>query len=113
MKRIRDQESEGSSLSQRIKDIIKKIPRGKVATYGQIAAMAGNPVAARQVVRILHSSSRKEKLPWHRVINSKGRISLQPDFGYEEQKNLLAKEGIEFDDDDTVDFERFMWTGKS
>ncbi len=109
MKLIRKRESEGALLSQRIKDIIKKIPRGKVATYGQIAAMAGNPLAARQVVRILHSSSRKEKLPWHRVINGKGRISLQPGFGYEEQKNLLVKEGIEFDDDDTVDFKRFLW----
>ena len=83
-----------SSFSQRIKDIIKKIPRGKVATYGQIATMAGNPRAARQVVRILHSSSRKDRLPWHRVINSKGRISLKPGFGYETQKSLLLKERI-------------------
>ena len=98
------------SFSQRIKDIIKKIPRGKVATYGQIATMAGNPRGARQVVRILHSSSRKDKLPWHRVINSKGRISLQPGFGYETQKSLLLKEGIVFDRHDTVDFERFLWT---
>ena len=99
-----------SSFSQRIKDIIKKIPRGKVATYGQIATMAGNPRAARQVVRILHSSSRKDRLPWHRVINSKGRISLQPGFGYETQKSLLLKERIVFDKDDTVDFERFLWS---
>jgi methylated-DNA-protein-cysteine methyltransferase-like protein len=113
MKRIREQESEGPSLSQRIKGIIRKIPRGKVATYGQIAAMAGNPLAARQVVRILHSSSRKEKLPWHRIINSKGRISLQPGFGYEEQKSKLIKEGIKFDKSDRIDFARFMWTGKS
>ena len=97
-------------LSQRIKDIIKKIPGGRVATYGQIAAMAGNPLAARQVVRILHSSSRKEKLPWHRVINSEGRISLQPGFGYEEQKALLTKEGVAFDEKDTIDFERFLWS---
>jgi methylated-DNA-protein-cysteine methyltransferase-like protein len=109
----RGQKPEGALSSQRIKDIIKKIPRGKVATYGQIAAMAGNPLAARQVVRILHSSSRKEKLPWHRVINSKGRISLQPGFGYEEQRALLTKEGVAFDEKDTVDFERFLWTGKS
>ena len=109
MKTKREQEPEASSLSRQIKDIIKKIPRGKVATYGQIAMMAGDPHAARQVVRILHSSSRKEEPPWHRVINSKGRISLQPGFGYETQKELLVKEGIEFDDDDTVDFERFLW----
>lgn len=109
MKTGRGQKRESASLSHRIRDVIKKIPRGKVATYGQIAAMAGNPLAARQVVRILHSSSRKEKLPWHRVINSKGRISLQPGFGYEEQKAKLIKEGIEFDDNDTIDLGRFLW----
>ena len=109
MKTRRGQKPNGSSFTLRIKDIIKKIPAGKVATYGQIAAMAGNPLAARQVVRILHSSSRKEKLPWHRVINSRGRISLQPGFGYEEQKALLTKEGVAFDDNDTIDFKRFLW----
>jgi methylated-DNA-protein-cysteine methyltransferase-like protein len=103
------QKSEGVPLSQRIREVIKKIPRGRVATYGQIATMAGNPHAARQVVRVLHSSSRKEKLPWHRVINSKGRISLQPGFGYEEQKELLLKERVEFDDDDNIDLKRFLW----
>lgn len=113
METRKGQKPEGASLSQRIKDIIKKIPRGKVATYGQIATMAGNPLAARQVVRILHSSSRKEKLPWHRVINSKGRISLQPGFGYEEQKSKLIKEGIKFDKSGRIDFALFMWTGKS
>jgi methylated-DNA-protein-cysteine methyltransferase-like protein len=109
METRKEKNPEGASLSQRIKEVIKKIPGGKVATYGQIAAMAGNPLAARQVVRILHSSSRKEKLPWHRVINSKGRISLQPGFGYEEQKALLTKEGVGFDEKDTIDFERFLW----
>ena len=97
-----------STLSQRIKSVIKKIPRGKVATYGQIAAMAGNPRAARQVVRVLHSSSRKERLPWHRVINSRGTISLEPGFGYEEQRSLLTKEGVKFDKNGKVDFERFF-----
>jgi methylated-DNA-protein-cysteine methyltransferase-like protein len=81
-----------------------------VATYGQIAAYAGNPRAARQVVWILHSSSGKEKLPWHRVINSKGRISLKPNYGLEIQRELLRQEGVEFDENDTVDFERFLWS---
>ncbi len=109
MKTRRGQKPEAALLSQRIKDVIKKIPGGRVATYGQIAAMAGNPLAARQVVRILHSSSKRERLPWHRVVNSKGMISLQPGFGYEEQKALLTKEGVAFDEKDTIDFERFMW----
>ena len=70
--------------------ILKKIPKGKVATYGQIAALAGSPRAARQVVRILHSSSEKYDLPWHRVVNSQGKISLKPNQGYEIQKALLS-----------------------
>ncbi|MEP0828596.1 MAG: MGMT family protein [bacterium] len=89
--------------------VIKKIPRGRVASYGQIAALAGNPRAARQVVRTLHSLSGKEKLPWHRVINSKGTISLPPGAGYELQKALLMKEGVRFDERDRVDLARFQW----
>jgi methylated-DNA-protein-cysteine methyltransferase-like protein len=110
MKTKRKGTSEGFSFSQRVKDIIKKIPRGKVATYGQIAAYAGNPRAARQVVRILHSSARKEKLPWHRVVNREGRIALKPNYGYEIQKGLLKKEDIKFDKNDTIDFERSLWS---
>jgi methylated-DNA-protein-cysteine methyltransferase-like protein len=96
-----------------VKKVIKKIPRGKVATYGQIAALAGNPRAARQVVRILHSSSRKDKLPWHRVINSKGTISLKPGQGYELQKSLLEKEGIKFGLRDAVDLKLFLWSPRT
>ncbi len=97
-------------LSQRIKEIIKKIPRGKVATYGQIAAFAGNPRASRLVVWTLNSSSQIEKLPWHRVINSRGRISLQPGQGYEIQKMLLQKEGIKFEEDDSIDLKKYLWS---
>jgi len=104
-------ENDALSLTERIKKVIKKIPKGKVASYGQIAALAGNPQAARQVVRVLNSSSKKDKLPWHRVINGKGRISLEPGFGYEEQKRLLLKDGVKFDKSGTVDFARFGWRG--
>ena len=96
-------------FSQRVKDIIKKIPRGKVATYGQIAAFAGSPRAARQVVRILHSSSRKDKLPWQRVVNSQGKISLKPGYGYEKQKRLLLREGVKFDLYGVIDFDKYLW----
>jgi len=98
-----------ASFHDRVKIVIRKIPKGRVATYGQIAACAGNPRAARQVVRVLHSSSRKAKLPWHRVINREGRISLKPNQGYEIQKALLLKEGISFDKNDTIDLGRFLW----
>jgi len=97
------------SFFQRVVDIIQRIPNGKVATYGQIAAYAGNPHAARQVAYILHSASQKKNLPWHRVVNSKGGISLKPRHGYELQKQLLKKEGIAFDANDYIDLKRFQW----
>jgi methylated-DNA-protein-cysteine methyltransferase-like protein len=97
------------SFHQRAIEVIKRIPRGKVATYGQIAAYAGSNRASRQVAYILHSSSRKENLPWHRVVNSKGGISLKPGSGYGLQKELLEKEGIVFKKDDCIDLKRFLW----
>ncbi len=102
-----------SELTQRIINTIRAIPKGHVATYGSIARMAGNPRAARQVSRTLHTLSRKERLPWHRVINSQGRISLRPMNGYEEQKERLEQEGVVFDGRDTVDLKRFLWSPDS
>ena len=99
-----------NDFTSAVKRIIKKIPKGRVASYGQIAAMAGNPRAARQVVRILHSSSHRDKLPWHRVINGKGTISLKPERGYELQKSLLKDEGLEFGLDDSIDMNRYQWS---
>lgn len=109
MKVKKQSQSEGPSFTQRVAGAIKKIPKGKVATYGQIAALAGNPRGARQVVRVLHSSTEKERLPWHRVINREGRIGLKPGCGYEIQKELLRREGVEFGEDDRIDFDRFLW----
>ena len=98
-----------NSYSERVKELIKQIPYGKVATYGQIATYAGNPRAARQVAWILHSSSKKDNLPWHRVINSKGRISLPPQRGYGIQKTLLEQEGIIFKEDGSVNLDIYLW----
>ncbi|MEZ5359262.1 MAG: MGMT family protein [Candidatus Zixiibacteriota bacterium] len=96
-------------FTKAVKKAIKAIPKGKVATYGQIAAVAGNPRAARQVVRILHSSSEKDNLPWYRVINSKGTISLLPGNGYELQKALLEAEGIVFGLQDKINLTTYQW----
>ncbi|MFX1316167.1 MAG: MGMT family protein [Promethearchaeota archaeon] len=96
------------SFSERVKRLIKQIPHGKVATYGQIAFYAGNPRAARQVAWILHSCSRKDNLPWHRVINSRGGISLPPHEGYGIQKKMLENEGITFQDDDSIDLDIYL-----
>ncbi|MBN2444735.1 MAG: MGMT family protein [Spirochaetales bacterium] len=97
------------TFTERVRNLIKNIPPGRVATYGLIAAMAGNPRAARQVVWVLHSSSEKYDLPWHRVINSKGKISLSPGDGFELQKKLLTHEGIEFTGDNQVNLSKFLW----
>jgi methylated-DNA-protein-cysteine methyltransferase-like protein len=80
-----------------------------VATYGQIAALAGNPKGARQVARILHSCSHGEGLPWHRVVNREGRISLGQLQGEVEQKELLEREGVVFDRTGRIDLTRFLW----
>ena len=97
------------SFTDIVKRIILNIPSGSVTTYGMIAASAGNPGAARQVARILHSSSRKDGLPWHRVVNRNGGISLKPLNGYEIQRQLLEKEGVTFDENDVIDFDTFLW----
>lgn len=97
------------SFYQRVIDIIKKIPEGHVTTYGRIAKHAGNPQGARQVAYILHSSSRRENLPWHRVINSKGRIALRHKHGFELQKKLLEDEGIISDGKGCIDLQRYLW----
>ncbi|NNF98230.1 MAG: MGMT family protein [Desulfobacteraceae bacterium] len=96
-------------FTQTIKNLIRQIPKGKVATYGYIAAMAGNPRGARQVARVLHSSSEKDGLPWHRIVNRLGRISLKPSQGYEVQRQLLEKEGVVFDRQETIDLDRYLW----
>ena len=89
--------------------LIKSIPKGKVATYGQIACLAGFCPSVRQVVWILHACSEKEGLPWHRVVNRRGAISLKPGSGYEKQKDMLKKEGIVFDERGRIDLERYLW----
>ncbi len=96
------------TFTERVVEAIKRIPKGKVATYGQIAMMAGNYRGARQVVRVLHSMSEKKGLPWHRVINSKGTIALTGE-GYRIQKQLLKAEGITLDEQGKIDFDRFLW----
>ena len=77
-----------------ILETIKSIPFGKVDTYGNIAARSGYPRASRQVARILHTLSSKEKLPWHRVVGREGRIALKGQ-AKEEQILLLRSEGVD------------------
>ena len=97
------------SFTIRVIEAIRDIPSGRVATYGQIASMAGNRRAARQVARILHACSHTHGLPWHRVVNREGRIALPASSGYEDQKRLLENEGVGFDGTGRIDLERFVW----
>jgi methylated-DNA-protein-cysteine methyltransferase-like protein len=96
-------------FTRNVIDVIKNIPEGKVSTYGAIAAMAGNPRGARQVVRVLNTQSKKHGLPWHRVINSKGKIAINDPDGAEQQKILLMGEGVEVSDTLTINLKRFNW----
>jgi methylated-DNA-protein-cysteine methyltransferase related protein len=101
---------------QSIYAIVKKIPRGKVATYGQVAALAGLGRGARQVGTALRVTPENIKIPWHRVINAQGRISVRiKDWrsGSDDlQKILLEAEGVEFDGTQKIDLRHFQWKPK-
>lgn len=85
-----------NDFSKKVIKIIKNIPKGKTMSYGEIARVAGKNRGAREVSRILHSCTEKYNLPWHRVINSQGKISLSGEKG-SIQKEILEQEGIHFD----------------
>jgi len=91
------------------REVIAAIPRGKVATYGQVAHLAGKPWGARQVAWILHSQSDNYKLPWQRVIGAAGRISLPPGRGMEEQRRLLQAEGVQVSRSGKINLLVFQW----
>ena len=97
------------AFTLRVIEIIKTIPEGYVMTYGQIAACAGSPRAARQVVRILHTQSKIHRLPWHRVINSKGQIALKEEEDYNEQLWALESEGVQIGLGGIVDLEKYQY----
>jgi methylated-DNA-protein-cysteine methyltransferase related protein len=90
--------------------IVKKVPKGKVATYGQIAALAGIPRHARQVGYALHALSAGADIPWHRVINAKGEVSPRTwSENHLLQRILLEAEGVEFDSNGRVSLTQFGW----
>lgn len=97
------------SLVNAILTVLKAIPRGRMATYGQVAGLAGNPRAARQVARVLHTLSRKQNLPWQRVVNRNGCISLPMDGDGALQAALLRKEGVKVGIGGKVDLAAHGW----
>lgn len=96
---------------RRIYAVVRRVPRGRVATYGQVAALAGLAGQARLVGYALHAVPPGGSLPWHRIINARGGISLRrasPSGGIT-QRILLEREGIRFDGASRVNLARYAW----
>ncbi|MBL4828639.1 MAG: MGMT family protein [Aliivibrio sp.] len=91
---------------------IHQIPKGKVATYGDIAKLAGFANYARQVGKVLSRLPSDTKLPWFRVINARGYISLT-DHCFFRQKDKLSEDGIEVSDEGEIDLKRYRWSAGS
>ncbi|MFT5063407.1 MAG: methylated-DNA-protein-cysteine methyltransferase-like protein [Gammaproteobacteria bacterium] len=97
--------------------VVQRIPFGRVATYGQVADLAGLPRAARQVGYALNALRGKDEsagLPWHRVVNSQGKVSVRAEAGTEEyQQDLLMAEGVEFDHIGRLSLSEYRWSGET
>lgn len=98
-------------MRDRIYAIVKRIPAGRVATYGQIAKLAGLPNGARQVGYALAALQGTSDVPWQRVVNAKGEISPRADpDGHEDlQRRLLESEGVAFDGRGRIALTRYRW----
>ena len=99
-----------SERYQQIYAVVRCIPKGKVATYGQIALLAGYPGQARQVGYALNALPDDLRVPWQRVINAKGEISPRANPVFEEiQKQILEAEGIHFDSHNRINLSLYQW----
>lgn len=96
-----------STFFSRVYAVVRKIPRGKVATYGQIARALGAPGAARTVGWAMRACP--ANVPWQRVVNARGEISLRPTTGYHEQRARLRAEGIRFNRAGKIDLKKYAW----
>ncbi|MBQ2967369.1 MAG: MGMT family protein [Clostridia bacterium] len=93
---------------EKIYEVVKRIPKGRVATYGKVALLAGNPRWARVVGYALHVNPEPETIPCHRVVNREGKVAPGFAFGGEGvQRQLLEKEGIVFEADGRIDLEKY------
>ena len=108
----------GANFYEQVYPVVRRMPVGKVTTYGRVADMLGRPRAARAVGFALNSLKDKrhkpafEKVPWQRVINSQGRISIvNREYGAEDQADLLRSEGVDVSADLRIDLEKYLWGG--
>ena len=98
---------------RRIYEVVQQIPRGRVATYGQIATLAGLRGHARQVGYALAALPAGTRIPWHRVINAKGCVSLRTSTGDDNrQRALLERERVWFDDSGRVSLAKYQWRAR-
>jgi len=96
-------------FSERVYQFVKQIPKGKVATYGQIAAKLEKPKAARAVGNALHVNPYKS-VPCHRVVNRKGKVAMNfGNGGWKKHKRKLLEEGVKFKDEKHVNLEKHLW----
>lgn len=101
--------AEGPSPYAKIRESVLQIPAGRVATYGQIARLSGLGKRARMVGHALRHTPEHIDIPWHRVINARGRISFPPDSEhYHRQRELLISEGVPFVGE-RIDLQRCRW----
>jgi len=98
---------ESNTFFQKVYALVRKIPHGKVATYGQIARALGSPRAARTVGWAMHDCP--DNAPWHRVVNARGEISLLPTAGYHEQRARLEEEGVKINRAGKIDLKIYGW----
>ena len=95
---------------EKVYDIVKQIPKGKVLTYGKIAILAGNPKASRAVGYALHRNPDPRTIPCHRVVNKQGKLADSFAFGgCNEHKQRLINEGVIFTDENLVDLDKHLW----
>ena len=104
--------SNNEGIFKKIYEVVKQIPYGKVATYGQIARLCGNPHLSQIVGYALHANPSPDTIPCFRVVNRFGKTSCAFAFGGSNvQRQLLENEGIEFDSDGCVKLEKYLWDG--
>ena len=102
------------TFAQRAYTLIRRIPHGRVASYGAIAAMLGRPRAARAVGQALRVLPDDSDVPWWRVINARGEISIRGISNVDQlQRKLLQREGVRFNRAGRVDWDRYGWEGES
>ncbi|MGH7539594.1 MAG: MGMT family protein [Gemmatimonadota bacterium] len=102
--------SAGDRLYERVYAVVRRVPRGRVATYGQVAALAGLAGHARLVGYALSALDEESGVPWHRVLNARGEVSPRSDPWYAaRQRRLLEREGLRFDARGRLALDRYRW----